>query len=236
MPSVTLTALDGGTVELMSPLDVRRGGATSFIVVKWANHLQEFGAGELEYGEFVAGVHEIEFSEEYSLQGGRLRIGFGEHYDPQTRASATTALGVWEGTGRALKTVLWEASSQDVIGVFEQFDIAERPTGIVLLPRSPAVSVVRDGAHAPDVVQYVQGLGLVDVFQLTDEVRRGMPPWAGRRVRGGELFSEDAGPEAVLTLVLAGPSAVARIYPDEGAVESELLERASELEVSWQAA
>lgn len=54
MPIATLTALDGGSVEVDSRLDFAILGATRFLVANIGGHLQEFGASDLAFGDHVA--------------------------------------------------------------------------------------------------------------------------------------------------------------------------------------
>lgn len=235
MATVTPIALDGSTVEISSALDLDRPGATSFIVARLGNHLQEFGSGDLDFGDFVAEGHGVSFEEEYSFQGGRLRVGRAEKYDTQVKGGYTLRLGVWQGRSSSVKTVIFNGKSADVVSLFDQFTIEETSSGVVMRPARPSVDIVRDGQHAPDFVKPVPGLGLLDVYALTPDKVRGAPQWGGRRVRGGELFVEIGARREDTTLVLLGRSAFTRIYPDEGTTESDVVAEASELEVAWSA-
>ena len=233
MPRVLFTALDGSTVEVASRNAFRRAGSTAFAVAKIGTHLQEFGAGDLEFGETVSRGLDIPLTEEYRLQGGRLRIGSKAEYDPQSKARSTMRLGVWEGTATSIRTVIYNGTSADLLSLFNQFRIRETPTGVVLTPAAHGVSIVKDGVHAPDVVTHIEGVGLVDIFRLTRDKVAGLPPWGGMPVTDGEIYVEHNNPPDIVTLVVVTPSAMARITADDEFEEAGFISAASDLQVRW---
>src|SRR5918992_2902159 len=98
MPSRSFTALDGSTVRISSTsLTVPRNGATGFVIARFGSHRQEFGRGDRDLGKSIARAHDLTFDEEYRFQGGRLRLGVVEKYDPEIGLRETFRLGVWEG-------------------------------------------------------------------------------------------------------------------------------------------
>jgi hypothetical protein len=236
MGSTSVTALDGGVVELRSAsLDVAQPGATTVAVFDMEEHQQEFCGGAPGFGDFVARAHGIDLSEEYSLYNGargRLRIGSKVEIDPQSGYQERVCLGVWQGRRASLKTTLYQGSSSDLIALFNEYTIEEAANGVVIEPKDPRISLVRDAGLAPRVVQHVPALGHVDVFELTARQSRQVPRWNGRSVDGGELFLERPEHPAP-TLLLVGETALTRIYVDDRISEDRLIKTASTLEATW---
>jgi len=234
MPVATLTAVDGGSVKIDSPLDFSMIGATTFLVARIAQHLQEFGAGELAFGDHVAQATEVSFEEEYSVQGGRLRLGSAEHTDQAGGLSPRSfRLGVWSGKAYCVKTFIYNRPTSELIDIFRLFSIDERDDGVVLNSTRGDVPVMMKGAQVPKVVNNIQGLGLLEIRRLTPEIKRQFPPWDGLPVRGGGIFHDDPRGQGEGSLVLLGLSAVTRVYRDPALLDEEFVDAASELLVTW---
>lgn len=121
MGSVTHTILDGGHVTISGPdgqgFSNMDGGASSYIVVDVAPGVYEFGSGRRQFGELVAAEIGIALSEEYSVQGGRLRWGGGMiYYGPDDR-DEFRALGVWEGQSYSFMTTMYAGTSKDFVSI-----------------------------------------------------------------------------------------------------------------------
>jgi len=233
MGALHLTALDGGVVNLSSPLDLTASGTTSFIVFDIGGYRQEFGSGGLDFGDIEAANHGVTFDEEYSFQDGRLRLGSVVQTDGGV--SNILRLAVWQGLERSLKTVIYEGESKDLIGLLDLFTIIEGAGGLVLKAKDPTViTVVRETSSAPDIAQPLPGFGLLDIFELTPSMGRLLPEWGGFQSPNGELFVEEPG-TSEMTLVYVGESAFARFYPDENVSESDLLNLVTALDVRWEA-
>lgn len=233
MAEVVHTALDGSRVRVTAPYELDAPGSTAFVVADGGSFRQEFGSGDLILGELVASAHGINLNEEYAFQGGRLRIGSTEKYDEQVRLRYTVRLGVWEGQRYSVKTLIFGGTSTDLIGLYDLFDIRETSTGVILDPRQPRIRLVREGRGAPDIIKPIGGVGLATVFKLTPTAARTIPPWAGKPVRGGELFVRNANIPDRLFLVLVAESAVGYIEPNDSASEEALVAGASELTLDW---
>lgn len=233
MPEVLHTALDGSQVRMTAPYDLNRPGSTAFIVADGGTFRQEFGSGDLILGELVATAHGITLDEDYAFQGGRLRIGAAEKYDDQISLRYMMRLGVWEGERHSIKTIIFGGTSSDIIALYDQFEIRETTTGVILNPRKQGLGLVREGQGAPDIIKPIAELGLATVFKLTPSVARTIPPWAGRSVRGGELFVRNADAPDRLFLVLVAETAVAYIQPNDAVSDVKLVAGASELTVDW---
>src|SRR3712207_5439861 len=115
MSSIAMRALDGGMVTCASPSRrLSRKGSTSFVVVATPLGHQEFGSGDLHYGEEIAGRMGAELTESYLLynglsglsgMSGRLRIG--SVVETANGISERTWIGVWEGVASSIKTVTY---------------------------------------------------------------------------------------------------------------------------------
>jgi hypothetical protein len=160
-----------------------------------------------------------------------------------TKLVETAVLGVWLGTGWSAHMWAYGVDSTAMLNIFNAFAFAETPTGVVMTSRDPQrLGLVRDSAWAPHVACYVQGLGLVDVFQRTHVQEAQVPTKPGASVAGGELWVEqgaaaDAEGPADVTFLLANGTALARIYAEISEVpEATLIDRCSRLTVDWRAA
>ena len=235
MAAIRHTALNGGMVEIDGGgADLTRPFA-SFIVARFGSHLQEFGAGRLDFGATVARELEIDLTEEYSYQGGRLRLGSGPWVDLDTKHETVIRIAVWEGTAYSLKTVKYGGRSLDLIALLDQFVISETADGIAMRPTNPhEVRLARIGGHAPSVVQNVPGVGLLEVAELTPERAKRLPPWAGLPVTGGELFVENERSRDAKTFLMVGHTAVSRLYPNHWEdEEAAIVDRFSKMKVEW---
>jgi hypothetical protein len=233
MPIATLTALDGSSVEIDTPLDFTTHGATTFLVASIAGYLQEFGGGHLEFGDSVAAATEVAFDEEYSLQGGRLRLGSAEHVDGDGTGRRTFRLGVWNGKAYCVKTFIYNRPTRELIEIFGLFTIEERDTGPVLRTDQRGVSLTGSGVQPPKVVNGIKDLGLLEIRRLTPQMRRRFPPWEGAPGRGGELYFDSPRGEGEGSIILVGNSAATRIYREPGLPDDRFAGAAAELRVTW---
>lgn len=115
--------------------------------------------------------------------------------------------------------------------------------------RVPRVSNVRDVLASANTspsntvtgvvkepVKLVPGVGTLTIKKKTRGVQTSMPSWRGRRVRGGELYQDDApsppDPRPLFTLV--GSSAVTIMWPQPGAREEDSMNFLSEVACTWE--
>ncbi|MDQ3381118.1 MAG: hypothetical protein M3546_12515 [Actinomycetota bacterium] len=235
MPVATLAALDGGSVEIDSPLGFTTLGATRFLVAQINSRLQEFGASDLPFGDHVAEATSVSLDEEYSVQGGRLRLGSAEHSE-EGFSTRTFQLGVWSGNVYCVKTFIYNRPLHELIDVFDAFEIEERGDGVVLTSRRDGVAITTTVAQVPKVVNNIPGLGLLEVRKLTPSIRNQLPPWQGLHVRGGQLFQESGRGQQEASVILLGASAVTRVYRDPALSDEQFdkfIDRASDLIVTW---
>jgi len=233
MPIATLTALDGGSVKIDSPLSITTVGATTFLVARIAGHLQEFGASDLPFASHVASATQVVLDEEYSLQGGHLHLGSAEHSDGDGSEPRIFRLGVWSGNAYCVKTFIYGRPTRELIEIFSLFTIDERDDGVVLTPIRRGVSVAEKGAQVPKVVNNIPQLGLLEVRRLTPEIRNQFPPWEGAPGRGGQIYQDSPRGQGEGSLILVGNTAVTRVYRDPALEDEEFVDAAAELLVTW---
>jgi hypothetical protein len=233
MPIASLTALDGGSVEFDSSLAVTSAGATSFVVATIDGSLQEFAAGALAFGDFVARSADVKFDEEYAMQDGRLGIGSAEHVDGDGFGRRMFRLGVWSGHAYCVKTFLYNRPSSDLIGIFGLIAIEERDTGVVIRARARRASITREGWYAPTVVNNVPGLGLLEVWESTAQLERRFPTTGGAHGRGGQLFHDARSAHGVDSLILIGDSTITRIQREPNLPDESFAAAGADLRVTW---
>ena len=233
MASTVITALDGATVHLSADQELQDVGTTSFAVFDIGGRLQEFGGGPHDFGDVEASRRGVAFSEEYSFQSGRLRIGSVGRRTPTGFPLPPVRLAAWQGRTYSAKTLIYGGTSRDLIGLVNRFSIQEAEQGVVVRPHGPRGPVlVRTAAHAPDVARPVPGIGLLDIAELTPAVAAQVPQWRGHVVPGGEVFVEAPHTDE-MTLVFVGESVFIRVYPNAGVSERKLLQFVEGLSATW---
>ncbi|MGH9890788.1 MAG: hypothetical protein ACREA0_02135 [bacterium] len=233
MGTVTHLAADGGRVVIGGPVDLSKP-STSVFVASFGGRKHEFTTGPFAFGQSVAAEFAVALDEEYSFQGGRLRLGSAVQVFPPDGFEYLLHLGVWEGTSWSLETGFYEGDLSYMIALFDQFTILERTHGLVVGPKDPAITPIDEGrALQPRLLKVVPGLGLLEVQQRTSDVEGGLPNWVGSSVAGGELF-RDGERFGRHWFILVGETAVTVIDPDQ-VPEQSLLSRLSAVTVSWDA-
>jgi hypothetical protein len=248
--SATRLALDGSTVHIRSAMQfVDNYTSVGAIDVglprrRW----QEFIAAPLDFGEEFALSPEtgegMAFDEEYSLQGGRLRLAWGrEHVGPDGAEywergpdgrgrPKPLRIGVWQGQAFSLTTVIRGDTSSDLLAIFEAIVITESALGVAVSTRNPRRHTFVDG---PSILQDVPQLGLLDIADVSDPAVRALPRRKrGTPVVGGELFVEERG-EPMMSFMLVGETSRTYIIPHPGIAEQQLVDGSSNLEVAWSA-
>lgn len=248
--SATRLALDGSTVHIRSAMqfvdNYTSVGALDVGLPR--RSWQEFIAGPLGFGEEFALSPEtadgMAFDEEYSFQGGRLRLGWGkEHVGPDGAEywergpdghgrPKPIRIGVWEGQSFSLTTVIRGDTASDLLAIFEAITITESPLGLVVTPTDRGRRSFLEG---PSVLQDVPELGLLDIADVSDPAVRALPRRKhGTPVKGGELFVEARG-EPMMSFMLVGETSRTYIIPHPGIAEQQLVDGSSNLEISWSA-
>lgn len=223
-------ALDGGQVRVQSPVGMA-GSFSSILDVRLAdrgNHVQEFTAGSAGWGAEVAHDRGIErFDQTDFVSGGWLHIGRTEVYEPVLKWVEVLGMAVWEGRRWSLFTHRYgESSTQELLSVFERFDVIEKEHGVALWPRHSASTVLDKGAS---VVLELDNLGLIEIVELNRQTAAQLPQWKGTPTAGGELFLKRATEQR--SFVLVTPSAVAFINTPE--LRHRQVHLAAELKIHW---
>ena len=231
----THTLLSSEMVILDAPYDIESGHATNFLTVEVGSRgLQELKAGPLPFGEAVARqvVGVLVFDEEYEYKGGRLRMGSAVQVDPVSNNAETRRSAVWEGTSFSLNTNIYEGHSGDLVAILDEFEFVERDNGLALEIRRPEVTRTNRRLHSPRFVKESKELGLITSMERTDGSEYRVPTWAGKSVRGGDLYQSDTSGETVRFL-LVGRSSITEIIPRPGADVETIAQGAAELIVQW---
>jgi hypothetical protein len=193
----------------------------------------EYLTGSRTFGvEFAEGAAKASFTEEFSLNGGNLKVGLSApHPDaPVVR----DRIGVWEGADYCLYCFKSRGSVDDVLGSFNVISIDEQPEGIICTP-TVAESEIERG---PWVTQEFPGLGVLIVGKLTATIAAMVPRWSGTPVAGGDLYvdeSQTPNGDLTTTLYLVNDTAVAVLQPAPTAAEDEVIARLAGLSVAWAA-
>lgn len=180
-------ALDGSRFRLDGalPLD---GVATSTADVRTVAGMHQLHAGPVGLGADVAGAAGVgPFAEEFSYEGGTLRIARRKLYDARAQLSDDLLVACWTRARHSLVLHLYNSSTERVLGVLRTLVIDERPDGVVARPTATGGTTFR-GPSA--VLKQVPGLGLLEIRSMSAELARELPSWAGVRVAGGELFRD----------------------------------------------
>jgi hypothetical protein len=179
-------ALDGRRVRLTGELDLSRP-ATSVAKVATGNRLHEVTSGSLASARAWAealGVHE--FTDEFQVRGGRLRVGHVVQRDRSTDLTERVLAAVWQGERNCAYTHLYHARPADAVALFSDLKPVERAEGVQL-----ALGGRRSAfAEPPELVKEVPALGLLEITALTRRTAQRLPSWPGARTAAGELFRD----------------------------------------------
>jgi hypothetical protein len=244
--SVTYTVMDGSSVQVTS--SVALGPASTYVTAQ----LLQLG---LSYVHLVAGplglpaslaasreiVEDMQFHEEYSLQGGRLRLGSGDQPvgpdgarygeigpDGHGRPSRVH-MAVWYGEAFSLHAIRYGGERQMLLAMFDQFRIVEQADGISCVPKDRSSTFFIEG---PGVIINVPGFGILESVRLTRAVARNLPRYEGTRVAGGELFVNNLR-RPDMFFVLVGETSRTTLMPHHGVSESNVLDGLANLAVAW---
>ncbi len=192
--SATCKSLDGSVVSVKSDRSLD-GTYTSVGVAELKNlgiKYQELTAGPRDLGETMAMDPHIalgmRLDEEYSFQGGRLRIGAGtqpvgsdgdEYWEqgPDGIGRPTPIrFGVWEGDAYSVHTQRYGGEANHLIAVFHEFEISETAEGVSCKPKDYPATTFIDG---PRVLKDIPELGLLSIAQLTSTTAKRLPRHRG---------------------------------------------------------
>lgn len=231
------TVLSGDSVELDGPFDTTLPCTTT---ARWAIYGQrfEFSSGKLDYAEqFARSLGVSEFESEFSFEGGVLKIGTDQLQDSVLPIVASRTWAVWQGQTSSWFTQRIEMSREHILQAISAFQVAEDEDGVRLVPRDATVMNPIKSAGRPCVYKGFDNVGLLTVVARSRDGDRMIPQWAGKRVRGGELFQ---GSDTKLTnggmqksLLFVTNSAMAQVDVNLDADEESAVGAMSELLLTW---
>lgn len=235
MDSNVALGLDGSSVTHSSPdISLETNPTSRFIVAGENRELQEFVAGTRDFGHWVASRMRADFDQQYSYQGGTLRLGSSLLPDQFSEQTTTVRTGVWFGETYAVKTHVYGGVYDEIIALFDKFTISEGTRGVAMSPAVPGVSIKQAGAHAPSVAMLISDFLILHTYQLTEGNRASLPKWRGLATEHGELFADDEG-EPTEVVILVTPTSITSLQPREGRSLDEVADFASRLAVEWSA-
>ncbi|WP_119730948.1 hypothetical protein [Thermomonospora amylolytica] len=212
--------LDGTVVRLTGDLDLS-APYSSVIRLGFVRRLHELTSVDRAFVvDWVRTLGVKRLTEEYRMQGGRLRIGAGAVRDEsladfparQERAGTERVLAaVWEGRRHAVCAHFYHARPADAIRLFAAVQITEYPEGVALIPRTRHGAVI---AETASLAKDIPGIGLLEISPLNRETARLLPAHRGTRLRTGELY-RDTHVDGGVYFVMATPTAVVTVLPGE---------------------
>lgn len=215
---VTHRSLDGTRVVYQGAFDLTVP-FTAVADVAVPGHVAEFSAGIGGFAEQIAGHMGVtDFSDEFSFQGGRLRVGEAVVDDPVGHLTDHLVLGVWEGRAHSMFAPLYNVGTSGMLGLFNSVAITEHADGISISPRRELGARF---TRSMEVLKGVPELGELIVTRLTRETARVLPAWAGTRVSSGELF-HDTMSDGRPYFLMATPTAVVTVLPGKGTTAGRL--------------
>lgn len=122
-----------------------------------------------------------------------------------------TRTAAWRGEFCSLYLIAygsWGESFARVVQVFDSLLFEDSPEGLVLFRGTPPQGL---DFRPPQLAKVVSNFGLLDIAPLNKETQRTIPPWAGKQVRGGELYRDELGPSYYYMLV--SDTCRTNIYP-----------------------
>ncbi|WP_283138961.1 hypothetical protein [Rhizohabitans arisaemae] len=175
-------ALDGHRFDVRGPLDLG-SPATSVVQVSLGDRLHEFTSGDLAFGRaWARDMGVLAFSEGFTTQGGRLRIGYTQVGD--RGLSERILAAVWEGKRHSLGTHLYHAGTADAVRLFSCLTIREHEDGLSILPRTGTF------AESAELLKEVPEIGLLEIATLNGRTAKRLPTWKGTATRAFELFQD----------------------------------------------
>ncbi len=228
MPEALYVALDGSMSVLRTatlPLDSPASSTVVSITRGRSRQLtSSISADAFQYAK----ENGVELDEQYEVQGRTLWVGSAHHSDAYGPIGEFR-LGLWEGSGHALLAHVYDEGSDELIAIYDQFNLEDTADGIVARPKRPRETVFKEGAT---VTRGVRRLGAVDLCQLTSSRLEMLPNRPGLATPQGELFRQNGGDTSTV-LILVGSTFIAQVIPDPDAEEEEYLDNLVSSEYEW---
>lgn len=261
MAEVHHTALTGETVALRGPglnLSGTWSGSAAWRS-GWGSIGFQTGRPSTALTAMVKGDHpDFRWSQEYSYEGGTLRLGSSRFFDPAMadpvsgrRFEETQWVADWEGQAYSLFTfhLTQVGEPSDLASWFEHVSIRESREGIAVTPRVGTGLLPVETTMTTEI----DLLGVLEIHPKQSVASNSVPAWPGTRVLGGELYKDhihaggdsdghegsdpsDLGGEAdgaIYWFTLVSGTAIALIRPLEVSVDTAYLSRLANLEIEW---
>lgn len=165
---------------------------------------------------------DVRDEKELSLKGGTLRVARVE--TPKSGSRKSLTIGAWEGRGGCLTTSIVGGDVEKLVEIFDSLAFRDSRRGVVV--DSPVLPQPRP----PEVLQEVEGLGVLSIRPAVASELERVPRAEGQRTKHGEVFRVRSGSNALLFL---GKAAVARVQPPPDAELDRVSEVVDGLRVSW---
>ena len=236
MASRTYLALDGSAGTIDAP-GLHGSPPTSVVEVSVNSRLHElYGLPAGTGKRCTEHVHSVPaLTEEYEYRGRPLRVGgVGPMRLEDLELKQFLKVAVWEGPHHDAVTHRYWASTNDLVGFLDLFDLNDRPNGLVApIRESPNASAKPRYTKDPSLVERVPDIGLIQYQRLNRNSGRILPHWRGRRTkRGAELFVEHPG-RFDMYFVLATATGLAVITPNPDKDPDFVVARLEETLITW---
>lgn len=242
-----LRVLPGDLVRVSSDYVEAATPSVSFASFRWPDGLElRFGSGAADYASNVAASDGVSLSRRYStppifsgIPGLTGVLTFGDLLEDDIDSAHTekVTMAAWQGEQTSVRTEM-KSTDDFLASRFADFAMVESLGGLIMRPINPQVTVRREATISPTVNTYYTGLGKLEVFERTEQQEWRVPNWSGQPAAGGELYAEtnmpaSDGQPTMKTLLLAGDTALTRIYLYGELPESTVIARATALTVEW---
>ena len=161
--------------------------------------------------------------EEYSLKGGKLRVGEIE-LPAVTGGTYQLTVGAWEGSSGCLHTAIVGANRALLVEVFDTIRFNQTSRGLAL--DSPVVAQPR----APEVIKQVPEIGILRIRPAIPSELERVPKSRGFITNHGELFrlSQDS-----KNLLFVSSSTVVDVTPSPQRQPTQVLDATRQIRVEW---
>ncbi len=152
------------------------------------------------------------FDDEFSAQGGRLRMAKVTDHDKRVGLTDELLAVVWQGAKFSMFIPMYNAKAADAVRLFELIGVSEHEDGLTVASRNAKRAGIAEPA---DVAKEIPGVGLIEITALTKTTARRLPQWSGARLPHGELF-RDTLEDLSTYFLLATPTAMVTVLPQDG--------------------
>jgi hypothetical protein len=223
-------AIDGSVVSIEAEADLTyKATAAGWAIVPALMQSHPFtvyppghSAVMEESARAIPGI-EILSTEEYSLKGGKLRVGEIQ-LPAATGGEYQLTVGAWEGASGCLHTSIIGANRSLLVEVFDTLRFRQRSRGLAL--DSPVVAQPR----APEVIKEVPEIGILRIRPAVPNELERVPKSRGFVADHGELFRLS---QTSRDLLFVSSSTVVAVKSRLRIQTAEFLEAARHMKIEW---